>query len=225
LAALCVREFDAAMAAASTAPAEHETQPATPPAPPYELLRTALQSAPGYGPAFERLENELYREGAEGREGLHQFLLELLANGEQPAVIHRLLGLRASALEDWPTAVQHFDQAIRLVPNDPFLLNNLAYSSLQTETSADRIRRAEWLATEALQLAPEHPEILATRGEIRVRLKRYEDAIADLQKSVAMLPRRAHLQLLLAECYEELGMTTLAKVCREKALKAESPPE
>ncbi len=43
-----------------------------------------------------------------------------------------------------------------------------------------------------------------------------------LDKTMPVLPRRAHLQFLLAECYDELGMKALANVCREKARQAES---
>ena len=153
---------------------------------------------------------------------VHRLLLEMLANGEQPAALHRLLGLRASWLEDWPTAVGHFEQAVRLLPNDAFLHNNLAYSLLQTDPSSVQLRRAALSANEALRLAPEHPEILATRGEILFHLKDYEAAAADLAKALKALQRRSDLHQLLAQCYDEVGLTALADIHREKAEQADS---
>lgn len=219
VAALSVREFDARLAANSSAtPPTNEKE--TPAFPPYELLRTALENVPDYAPAIARLESELDREAA-GGDVLERFLLEMLANSEHPATFHRLLGLRATELKDWPSATKYFEQAVRMVPNDAFMRNNLAYSLLQAGATEEQLRRADVLATEALQLAPEHPEILATRGEIRVRLKQYDKAVADLEKTVAVLPGRAHLYELLGKCYDGLGMTPLANVYREKAHKAQ----
>jgi Flp pilus assembly protein TadD len=199
-----------------------ESGTTAPPAPPYELLRTSLQNVPDYGPALARLESQLERETSAGVETLHRVLLEMLADGEQPGAIHRLLGLRASQQKDWPTAVQHFEQAVRLLPTDAFLHNNLAYSLLQAQPTSEQLRRAEVMATQALQMAPDHPEILATRGEIRVRLRQYDKAVADLEKAVAVPPPQAHLYELQAECYDKLGMLPLADVCRRKAQQARS---
>jgi Flp pilus assembly protein TadD len=211
LAAICTREFDAhavAISQATGAPAtasangepDESADSGPEPLPDYALLRTALLSVPDYGPALTRLERELYRESSAGRDTVQRLLLEMLAQGEQPATIHRLLGLRATWLEDWPTAVSHFEQASRQRPDDAFLRNNLAYSLLEADPSSSQLRRARLLATEALQLAPGHPEILATRGEIGVRLRDFEAATTDLETALKSLPRRAELRRLSAEC-------------------------
>jgi Flp pilus assembly protein TadD len=233
LAAICTREFDAQLTAISEAgdaqaapPAGDEpdesADAAAEPGPDFALLRTALRSVPDYGPALARLERELYRESSAGRDTVQRLLLEMLADGEQPAALHRLLGLRATWLEDWPIAASHFEQACRQRPDDAFLRNNLAYALLKAEQTSNQLRRAALLATEALQLAPGHPEILATRGEIRVRLKQYDAATTDLETALKSLPRRAELHRLLAECYDELGPTSLAEMHREKAKQVDS---
>ena len=77
-------------------------------------------------------------------------------------------------------------------------------------------------ANEALRLAPEHPEILATRGEILFHLEDYEAATADLEKALKALQRRSDLHQLLAECYDEAGLTSLADIHREKAEQTSS---
>ena len=90
--------------------------------------------------------------------------------------------------------------------------NNLAYPLFRTEPSNVQLRRAAILATEAL----EHPEILATRGAIRVGLNDYEASTTDLQKALESRPSRRELHALLAECYDALGMKSLAATHREK---------
>jgi tetratricopeptide (TPR) repeat protein len=234
LAAICIRQFDAAAAASLPAapavakpaegaaapagkPGTEETQP-KPRTPPCELLGMALHHVPDYGPAVARLESELERELATGGDVVHRLLIELLGKGESPAALHRLLGLRASELKDWPAAVGHWEHAVRLVPDDAFLRNNLAYALMQAnKKSYTGLARAETLATEALQMVPEHPEILATRGEILLRMEKYKAAAVDLEKSAAALPQRSDLHQLLADCYEKLGMADLAKSTRLKA--------
>lgn len=233
LATICIRQFDAeaatAIAAAKAAPSSDPKAVGTRPSPPYELLRIALHNAPGYDSAFARLQKfamlESERDGKnwETDNSLHRLLEEMLANGEQPADIHKILGTVAISRNDWLTAVRHFDQATRVSPRDAILLNNFAYCLLQSGTSDDQLQRAERMATEALQIAPDHPEILATRGEIRMRLKQYEAAIADLEKTLAALPDRADIRQSLAEGYDALGMKSMAETYRKKAKQSQEP--
>jgi tetratricopeptide (TPR) repeat protein len=229
MAELCTRRFDAQVAELSElqpgdASAENDAEgaagdqaePADESLPDYGLLRTALESVPDYQPAVSRLESAMYGGSPAGQDAVHRMLLEMSAAGEQPAAVHRLLGLRASDLQDWPTAVAHFEQAVRLRPDDGLLRNNLAYSLLKTEPSNAQLKRAALLATEALALAPGQPEILATLGEIRVALRDYRAAIEDLEQALTSLKSRPELHALLAECYEALGMKQLADAHRAK---------
>ncbi len=231
LAEICIREFDATISSVPRPSADgRETSESVASEqelleqllPLHDLLETALRSVPHYRPAIDRLERELLIEVAEGRDVLRRRLLDMLADGEQPVVIHKLLGVRASQAKEWPTAMQHLEQAYRLQPEDAVLLNNLAYALLSAEVPRIHMRRAESLTNEALQLVPDHPEILATRGAIRVKLKKYKDAAVDLERALEVLEGRAHLHQLLADCYDQLGLEPLAEVHREKAKQADS---
>jgi tetratricopeptide (TPR) repeat protein len=143
-------------------------------------------------------------------------------DGQQPAVIHKLLGVRASRAKDWPTAMQHLEQAYRLDPRDAVLLNNLAYAIVSAKAPNLALRRAESRASEALQLAPDHPEILAARGAIRTELKKYQDAAAGLERALEVLKGRPRLHQLPADCYDQGGLATLAIVHREKTRQADA---
>lgn len=59
-------------------------------------------------------------------------------------------------------------------------------------------------------------------GEEWNRLTQVLDRLRDLETALKSLPRRVELHLLLAECYDELGPTSLANMHREKAKQADS---
>ena len=229
LAAICIREFDARISSVPRPSADGEAMSEAAAndqelidqlVPLHDLLETAFRSVPNYRPTIDRLERELLFEADEGRDVLQRRLLDMLADGQQPAVIHKLLGVRASRAKDWSTAMHHLEQAYRLQPEDAVLLNNLAYALLGAKAPNIQLRRAEALTSEALQLAPDHPEILATRGAIRVELKKYRDAAADLERALEVLKGRPRLHRLLADCYDQVGLVSLADIHREKALQA-----
>jgi Flp pilus assembly protein TadD len=176
-----------------------------------------LWAVPDFPPAVERLRDELFRESTSGGKQLQQFLITMLADGEQPLAIHRLLGLDAAANGQWPEAIRHFEQVDLLCPNDPFTLNNLAYALLRRRTSGESLARANELVCRALESAAGHPELLATRGEIRARMGDDVGAVADLGSALEGLPgKRPELHDTLALCYRRLGME---KIYREHLLR------
>jgi tetratricopeptide (TPR) repeat protein len=84
----------------------------------------------------------------------------------------------------------------------PVLLNNLA--SVILEQDGD-IQEALDLANEALRRQPGQAVFLGTRGEIYLKMGRFEEARMDLQEALKKRGRNNGLLLMLARSYEGVG--------------------
>jgi tetratricopeptide (TPR) repeat protein len=142
-------------------------------------------------------------------------LQPVLATGKAPAEVHLVLGTIAAEANDQKRAKMHFEAAIKQNPQGPVALNNLAWVFLQ---SGDSLERAEELATMALELSPKNKQFLDTRGRVRMKLQRWQDAIADFE-SVLEQDQDDNLQVLnlMAEAYTKMGFPDIGKSFRERA--------
>ncbi len=112
-------------------------------------------------------------------------------------------------------AEQHLSLAMAGKNNVPGILNNLAVVMYQQENP--NLERALSLVNAALKAVPNQPQIRETRGQILVRLKQYEDAVFDLEFALKAKEPAKPIHESLAEAYEAMGLTDLAKTHRELA--------
>jgi tetratricopeptide (TPR) repeat protein len=56
-----------------------------------------------------------------------------------------------------------------------------------------------------LNLIPDHPDALSTRGEVYVAMKRWNDAVADLTEALKLRKDNLLAHQLLATAYRELS--------------------
>lgn len=178
------------------------------------LLKKALHYTPNHPGTLDRLATFVRQSGPEA-DAARAILKDLLASGQVPATVHLVLGSVAAAEGKWNEARLHLEQAYRADRRLPAVLNNLAWAL--TNSDPPELNRALSLADAALELAPSHPEIRATRGRILARLGRWHDAISDLEMALGVLPDRAGLHDVLAEAYTALGDEELANRHRELA--------
>jgi Tfp pilus assembly protein PilF len=68
---------------------------------------------------------------------------------------------------------------------------------------------------------PDHPELLVTSGEVRLRQGDVGGAVSDLEKVIARLSSPAVAHRLLAEAYQRLGSQELSQRHRELAAQNE----
>ncbi len=89
-----------------------------------------------------------------------------------------------NAAGQFDKALEQYDRALKLRPDDPIVLNNLGVTLDELE------RYDEALAdyNRALELSPDHPEILSNRGVTLRKLERYDDALADFSRSLELRP-------------------------------------
>jgi len=178
-----------------------------------ELLKKALRYTPNHPEALNRLATFVRYTGPEA-DAARAMLKDLLAS-QVPATVHLVLGSTAAAEGKWDEARLHLEQAYRADKRLPAVLNNLAW--VLTNADPPELDRALSLADAALELAPGHSEIRATRGQILARLERWHDAVADLELALTDFPDRTTLHGVLADAYTALGDEELAERHRELA--------
>jgi tetratricopeptide (TPR) repeat protein len=86
----------------------------------------------------------------------------------------------------------------------------------------DKPARAEAAATQALDLRPEHVELLLDRAHARFQAGRYWQTIDDLNRAVELAPERADLYVYRGSAYRYVDAPTMARENLERALKIDS---
>lgn len=126
-----------------------------------------------------------------------------------PDTAHFILGTIELNRGNIEAASQQLEIAVADNKNMPGMLNNLAYALLQ-EDEPD-LERALKYSNLAIESMPRHPALRETRGQILLRLKRYTQAIPDLEYALADRSLRPGVRKGLAEAYDAIGQTDFAK--------------
>ena len=175
------------------------------------MLGKALSWAPNNVAALNRITRFIGVKGDVGRRA-RAGLTKILAAGRGTASIHMILGTNALIDGDFKTAETHLNLANKLQPSMPAVLNNMAWMYMQSKNP--RYEDAYAIATKAIGLLPGNhpltPSVYETRGQILVRLKRYEEALNDLTLALPYMKNNKKLHESLAKTYSELGQTALA---------------
>lgn len=128
---------------------------------------------------------------------------------------HFILGTMALRQGNFKDATLHLEIAAQNMPRLPGLLNNLAYA-LCFGDNPD-LERALQFANSAIALQGNHTYLHETRGQIYLKLKRYTEAIADLEVALNAPELRQQVRQALAEAYEALGQQEIAQSHRQRA--------
>jgi putative PEP-CTERM system TPR-repeat lipoprotein len=155
----------------------------------------------------------------EGTVKLHAALLRAERKGEadklvadwlrdQPkdVAVRGYLAERALAEKRLADAAQLFRAMDEIAPNNPLILNNLAWTAGQLKDP-----KALDYAERALALAPDNAAILDTAGMIQIEQGQTEKGLANLNRATALAPERAPLRLNLAKAYAKLGRAADAR--------------
>ncbi len=179
------------------------------------LLERSLGAGPAQEYVFARVALVAGRfQGAE-TDHLRQVLEDALADGRAPAVCHLLLGTMLGRSDQLDKAVQHLRAALQVFPDNPVVLNNLAW--YLTRTDPPQLDEALKLIEIAVLKAPRLLEVRETRGQILAQLGRYEQALPDLEAALRMRTVDAALHETLAQVYEQLGNTEMAARHQQRA--------
>lgn len=150
-----------------------------------------------------------------------KLIYSLRLDGLHGAKVLNLLGMHALAQDRFEQAETYLLQAnTQARSQDAMVLNNLAIATIRR--SVDNGQRALFFADQALDLVPDHPDALATRGEVYVAMSHWDDALADLTQALKLRGKDASLHRLLAKTYTGLSDKAMAASHRQRALELES---
>jgi tetratricopeptide (TPR) repeat protein len=129
----------------------------------------------------------------------------LIARGGGAVEPWRLYYLRGVALERsgrWDRAEPDLEQALKLNPNDPDVMNYLGFGWANRFQHLDT---ALELLQKAAALRPRSGEIRDSLGWAKYRLGKFPDAVRDLERAVALAPAEPDINDHLGDAYWRVG--------------------
>jgi len=194
-------------------------QPANTGAAQLELLRIALKHDSNCREALLRLVE--FGEGTEDEQKQAREMLEaLLAGGYATPFVHFVLGCKAWEAGETDSALFHLERAYKLDKELGPVANNLAW--LLAHQEPPDLERALTIIDSVLGRWPDVAQYRDTRGQILVKLERWEDALEDLERALPQMPRDGPLHIALAQVYRKLGQVSLAQKHEQLAKDLES---
>ncbi|MEQ9609908.1 MAG: tetratricopeptide repeat protein [Kiloniellaceae bacterium] len=129
-----------------------------------------------------------------------------------------LLYFRGIALErsdQWERAEADFKHALGLQPDQPYVMNYLAYSWVEKKQNLDE---AEAMLERAVKLRPRDGYIVDSLGWVYYRLGRYEEAVVQLERAVELRPQDPTINDHLGDALWQVGRKNEARFQWHRAL-------
>jgi tetratricopeptide (TPR) repeat protein len=134
------------------------------------------------------------------------------SNRKGVALYHR--GIAYQQAKQWPHAETDLLAALQLRPDDPGLLNFLAFSWADQGINLDRART---MLERAIQLVPDDGAIVDSLGWVMYRSGDFDDAVKQLEHAVALDANDATINDHLGDAYWRAGRQLEARTQWEKA--------
>ncbi|GAB4234633.1 MAG: hypothetical protein Kow00109_07670 [Acidobacteriota bacterium] len=132
--------------------------------------------------------------------------------------LHRFRAELERARDRHWESIRHWEEALKLSPDDPTLRQELAFSYYLNRNYA----QAQALVDELLQSNPDSPELNFLAGDCRLNLQRVEEAVPFLEKAVRIDPTLLSAHAALGRAYLDLDRPGDALPHLEKALPQDS---
>ncbi len=134
-------------------------------------------------------------------------------------------GIARERTENWPQAEADFLRALDLEPEQPFVMNYLAYSWIEKKLHLDR---AKGMLVRAVELRPEDGYIVDSLGWVYYRLGEYRNGVTYLERAVELRPQDPVINDHLGDAYWRVGRRQEARFQWRRALslgpeEAEAP--
>jgi tetratricopeptide (TPR) repeat protein len=147
---------------------------------------------------------------------MEEGLIYLVDNKNLEFEYYSNLGEIYNSLKEYAKSDKYYDKALKLKPNDPFILNNYAYYlSLRNE----KLDKALEMSDKSLKMEPKSPSYLDTYGWILFLKGDLEGAIEYLEKAVELKPYDADILEHLGDAFYKNGQKDEAIKKWEKAIK------
>lgn len=130
-------------------------------------------------------------------------------------------GIARERSGNWPGAEADFEQALRLAPDQPFVLNYLGYTWAEQGVNLPRARA---MLERAVALRPQDGNIADSLGWVLFRTGDLASAILWLEKAVELESRNVTVNDHLGDAYWAAGRETEARFQWRRALAMEPEP-
>ena len=188
------------------------------------LITSAIAARPDDLRAAETLA-DLYRGQKNWAEAATAYGKGIEMIGEPKAGDWRWFYFRGISFERskrWPLAEADFKKALELNPDQPQVLNYLAYTWADQGVNLEQARE---MLEKATKLAARDGHIVDSLGWAYYRLGRYEDAERELERAILMTPAEAVVNEHLGDVYWKLGRKREAVFKWGHALALNPEPE
>ncbi|HBJ34964.1 MAG TPA: hypothetical protein DDZ51_09435, partial [Planctomycetaceae bacterium] len=189
----------------------------------HTLVAKAIELDSNHLRAYGKL-LELYQASGspEDRERMIRMLEQQIAQGNSIAIAHFALGTAKWIDGGHDEAVWHTERAIQLQPSMTDVANNLAW--LLAHGQSPDLQRALAMIETALAKRPGDCRYLDTRGTILMKLQRWNDALADFESILPLVPPKARpgVHQNLAEIYAAVDKPEIARLHRDEAARTKT---
>jgi tetratricopeptide (TPR) repeat protein len=131
-------------------------------------------------------------------------------------------GISYERAKQWPNAEKDFKKALELSPDEPYVLNYLAYTWVERREHLDE---AFAMLEKAVSQRPEEGFIVDSLGWAHYMLGRYPEAVTELERAVSLAPTDPVLNDHLGDAYWMVGRKQEARFQWTRALSFEPEPD
>ncbi|HEV8389067.1 MAG TPA: tetratricopeptide repeat protein [Dongiaceae bacterium] len=131
-------------------------------------------------------------------------------------------GISNERAKEWPAAEKDFQKALELSPDEPYVLNYLAYTWVERR---ERLDEALPMLEKAVSQRPEEGFIIDSLGWAHFMLGRYPEAVGELEKAVSLAPTDPVLNDHLGDAYWKVGRHQEARFQWSRALSFDPEPD
>src|SRR5262249_10930356 len=118
-------------------------------------------------------------------------------------------GIANERAKNWPRAEADFQKALELKPNEPYVLNYLAYTWVDR---GEHLEEAKRMLDEAVRQKPDDGAIVDSVGWAYFRLGQMDRALEYLEKAIELAPEDPSINDHLGDVYWRGGRRAQARV-------------
>lgn len=169
----------------------------------YNLLQRAYAANPKNELLLRRLTSALLDDNGGEADNARTAVKVLAAQHPQHALLQFLLGLDAKRSSRSSTAQRFFEEAHRLDPNAPQLVEALARRFVDAKEHGEALA----VVDAGLQAWPGNPHLKHGRGYVLMRSGRWMEALVDLEQAEKQLRGDRRLHWTLYQVYQQTGIS------------------
>ncbi len=131
-------------------------------------------------------------------------------------------GIANERAKNWPRAEADFKKALELKPNEPYVLNYLAYTWVDRGENLDEAKR---MLDEAVRQKPDDGAIVDSVGWAYYRLGQLEKSLEFLEKAIELAPEDPSINEHLGDVYWRVGRRAEARFQWRRSLSLNPEPD